>query len=180
MFRKKVIPFEVFSFSRFDRNSRKFLYHLSCLVPGRRYYASVIRFGSRGPGRSAEIRHLNQLTAITKQPFVHTYKCQASYGNTSEKERMLKIWKMAADFQNVYRYNASLCSSVVLAEVLEHYCKPVGENELSFVVVTCVFLLLVWFELPACLSLSYIWGRRCGCWLLVSLTKCGCCSSQII
>ena len=32
---KKVIPFEVFPFSRFYRNSRKFLYHFSTLtVPG--------------------------------------------------------------------------------------------------------------------------------------------------
>ena len=33
-----------------------------CLVPRPQYYASVIRFGSRGPGRSSEIRHQNQLT----------------------------------------------------------------------------------------------------------------------
>ena len=41
---------------------------------------------------------------------------------------------MAADFQNVYRYNVCLCSSVVSADVLEHNCNPAGENELSFVV----------------------------------------------
>ena len=52
---------------------------------------------------------------------------------------MLKIWKMAADFQNVYHYNAYLCSSVVLADVLEENCNPAGENELIFVVGTCVF-----------------------------------------
>ena len=37
-----------------------------CLVPGPQYYASVICFGSSGPGRksrSIEIRHRNQLTA---------------------------------------------------------------------------------------------------------------------
>ena len=33
-----------------------------------------------------------------------------------------------------------LCSSVVLADVLEHNCNPAGENELPFVVGTCVFL----------------------------------------
>ena len=46
--------------------------------------------------------------------------------------------------QNVYRYNVCLCSSVVLAHVLEYNCHPAGENELSlsFVVGTCVFLLL--------------------------------------
>ena len=54
---------------------------------------------------------------------------------------MLKILKMAADVRNVYRYNVTLCSSVVLADVLEHNCNTVGENELRFVVGTCVFLL---------------------------------------
>ena len=55
---------------------------------------------------------------------------------------MPKIRKMAADFQNVYRYNVSLCSSVVLADVSEHNSNPAGENELRFVVGTCVFLYL--------------------------------------
>ena len=36
------------------------------------------------------------------------------------RERMLKIWKTTADFQNVYSYNVCLCSSVVLADVLKH------------------------------------------------------------
>ena len=49
---------------------------------------------------------------------------------------------MAADFQDVYRYYVSLFSSVVLADVSEHYSNPAGENELHFVVGTCVFLLL--------------------------------------
>ena len=49
---------------------------------------------------------------------------------------------MAADFQSVYLYNVFLCLSVVLVDVLEHYCSPLGENELSFVVGTCFFLLL--------------------------------------
>ena len=63
---------------------------------------------------------------------------------------MLKIWNMVADFQNVYRYSACLCSSVVLADVLQHNCYPACENELSFVGGTCVFLLIEWFGLPAC------------------------------
>ena len=49
---------------------------------------------------------------------------------------------MVADFQNVYRYNVSLSSSVVLADVSEHNSNPAGENELLFAVGTCVFLLL--------------------------------------
>ena len=44
------------------------------------------------------------------------------------------------NFQNVYRYNVSLCPSVVLPDVSEHNSNPVGENELCFVVGTCVFL----------------------------------------
>ena len=55
---------------------------------------------------------------------------------------MLKISKMLADFQNVYRYNVSLCSLVVLADISEHNSNPAGENELRFVVGSCVFLLL--------------------------------------
>ena len=43
---------------------------------------------------------------------------------------------MAADFQNVYRYNVCLCSSVVLADVLERNRRPAGENELHVVVFT--------------------------------------------
>ena len=38
----------------------------------------------------------------------------------------------------IYRYNVSLCSSVVLADVSEHNSNPAGENELRFVVGTCV------------------------------------------
>ena len=38
----------------------------------------------------------------------------------------------------IYRYNVSLCSSVVLADVSEHKSNPAGENELRFVVGTCV------------------------------------------
>ena len=34
-FWKKVIPFEAFPFSRFDRNARKFLYHLSTITTAR-------------------------------------------------------------------------------------------------------------------------------------------------
>ena len=56
---------------------------------------------------------------------------------------MLKIGKVAADFQNVYRYNVYFCSSVVFADVFEHKCSPAGENKISFVVGTCVFLLVV-------------------------------------
>ena len=85
---------------------------------------------------------------------------------------MLKIWKMAADFQNVYRYYVCLCSSVVLADVLEHNCNPAGENKLRFVVGTCVFL-----SHSSVLPSELHRGKKCGCWLLVSLTKCGCCSS---
>ena len=50
---------------------------------------------------------------------------------------------MAADFQSVYHYNVFLCLSVVLVDVLEHYCSPGGEDEVSFVLDTCFLLLLV-------------------------------------
>ena len=84
---------------------------------------------------------------------------------------------MAADFQNAYRYNVSLCSSVVLADVSEHNSNPARENELRYVGGTCFFLLLAWFRIPACFRLSYIVGKYvdADCWF--SRTKCGCCSS---
>ena len=47
------------------------------------------------------------------------------------------------DFQNVHHYNVCLCSSVVLADVLEHNCNPAGENELSFVIGTFVLCFLL-------------------------------------
>ena len=65
-----------------------------------------------------------------------------------------------------------LCSSLVLADVLEHKCNPAGENELRFVVGTCVFL-----SHSSVLPPELHRGKKCGCWLLVSLTKCGCYSS---
>ena len=75
---------------------------------------------------------------------------------------------MAADFLNVYRYNVSLCSSVVLADVSEHNSNPAGENKLRFVVGTYVFLLLVWFGIPVSFRLSYIVGKNvdADCWFL--------------
>ena len=75
---------------------------------------------------------------------------------------------MAADFQNVYRYNVSLCSSVVLADVSEHNSNPASENELRFVVDTFVFLLLASFWIPACFRLSYIVEKNvdADCWFL--------------
>ena len=69
---------------------------------------------------------------------------------------------MATDFQNVYRYNAYLCSSVVLADALEENCNPAGENELIFVVGTCVSFASVirdYSVLPPELHR----GKKCGC-----------------
>ena len=91
---------------------------------------------------------------------------------------MLKIWKMAAHFRNLYRYNVCLCSSVVLTDVLEHNCNPAGENKLSFVVGTCGFLSLAWIGDSSLLPPELHHGKKSGCWLHVTLTKCGCCSSQ--
>ena len=53
-----------------------------CLVPRPHYYASVIRFGSRGPGRSSEIRHRNQLTAKALEKAVQELgKCDATFSH---------------------------------------------------------------------------------------------------
>ena len=66
--------------------------------------------------------------------------------------------KMAADFQNVYRYYMCLCSLVALADVLEHNCNPADENELRFVVGTCVFL-----SHSSVLPPELHRGKKCGC-----------------
>ena len=68
----------------------------------------------------------------------------------------------------IYRYNVSLCSSVVLADVSEHNSNPASENELRFVVDTFVFLLLASFWIPACFRLSYIVEKNvdADCWFL--------------
>ena len=60
--------------------------------------------------------------------FVHSYSARLFTVILLRK----KIWKMAADFQNVCSYYVCLCSSIVLADVLEHNCNPAGENELRF------------------------------------------------
>ena len=44
VFGKKVIPFEAFPFSRFDRNARKFLYHLSTICPQLQVPEKIDRF----------------------------------------------------------------------------------------------------------------------------------------
>ena len=43
-----------------------------------------------------------------------------------------KTWKMSADFQNNYRYNVCLCTSAVLADVLEHNCKSKRKTQVGF------------------------------------------------
>ena len=71
-------------------------------------------------------------------PFVHSYSARLFTVILLRKNT--KDLKDGSDFQNVYRYNVCLCSSLVLADVLAHKCNPAGENELRFVVGTCVFL----------------------------------------
>ena len=94
-------------------------------------------------------------------PFVHSYSARLF---TVILPR--KIWKMAADFQNVYLYNVYLCSSVVLVDVLKQNCNPAGENELCFVVGTCVFLCFhdSGFQ-RRCFRLSYTWEKM---WMLIA------------
>ena len=83
---------------------------------------------------------------------------------------------MAADFRNVYRYNVSLCLSVVLADVSEHNSNPAGENELRFVVGVFSFTYMIRDSgvLP---SELHRW-KNVDADLLVSRTICGCGSSQ--
>ena len=91
---------------------------------------------------------------------------------------MLKIWKMAANFQNVYRCNVSFCSSVVLADVSEHNSNPALQVKTNYVLWS---VLVFFFYLhDSGFRRASVWAtswEKCGCWWLVSRTKCGCCSS---
>ena len=104
-------------------------------------------------------------------PFVHSYIARLFTVILLRKNA--KDLKDGSDFQNVYRYNVCLCSSLVLADVLEHICNPAGEIELRFVVGTCVFL-----SHSSVLPPELHRGKKV--WMLiasVSLMKCGYCSS---
>ena len=103
-FREKI-PFGVFPFSHFSRNYRRFLYHLSNLLPAavhRRKNAKDLKDGVRFPKRLS-------IQCVSLSVLVLSSTC------------MIRA------------------SSVLL---------------------------------------SYIEGKHCGCWLLIFLTKYGCCSNQ--
>ena len=72
-------------------------------------------------------------------PFVHS--------NSARLFTVILLRKNAKDLKDGGRFPKRLSLqcvslSVVLVDVLEHICNPAAENELSFVVGTCVFLLL--------------------------------------
>ena len=89
-------------------------------------------------------------------PFVHSYSARLFTVILLRKNA--KDLKDGGRFQNVYRYYVCLCSLVVLADVLEHNCNPAGENELRFVVGTCVFL-----SHSRVLPPELHRGKKCGC-----------------
>ena len=70
---------------------------------------------------------------------------------------------MAADFQNGYRYNVNLCSSVVLGDVSEHNSSPAGENELRFVIGTLCFSFTCMIRDSGVLPSELHRGKKCGC-----------------
>ena len=76
------------------------------------------------------------------------------------------VHSYSARLQNVYRYNVCLCPSVVLADVLEHNRNRSSEDELSFVVGTCVFFYLHDSGFQRASALSYIVGKNvdADCW----------------
>ena len=84
---------------------------------------------------------------------------------------MLKIWKIAADFQNVYRYCVSLLVGSVGGRFRTHL-QPCRWKRITF----CGRYLCFSFTFQRASAWATSW-EKCGCWLLVSLTKCGCCSS---
>ena len=91
-------------------------------------------------------------------PFVHSYSARLF--------TVILLRKNAKDLKDGGRfpkrlsfiYYVCLCSSVVLADVLEHICNPAGENELRFVVGTCVFL-----SHSSVLPPELHRGKKCGC-----------------
>ena len=87
-------------------------------------------------------------------PFGHSYSARLFTVILLRKNA--KDLKDGSDFQNVYRYNVCLCSSLVLADVLEHKCNPAGESELRFVV--GVFL-----SHSSVLPPELHRGEKCGC-----------------
>ena len=103
--------------------------------------------GGKFSGKGNTFRGISFFSLLPKfpkisVPFVHSYSARLFTLILPRKNAKDLKLKTVADFQNAYRYNACLCSSVVLADVLKHNCNPAGKNELSFVVDTCVFLLL--------------------------------------
>ena len=79
---------------------------------------------------------------------------------------MLKIWKMAADFQNVYRCNASLCSSVVLADVSDHNEQPCRWKRITFCGRYLCFSFTCMIRDSGVLPSELHCGKKFECWFL--------------
>ena len=135
MFGKKVIPFEVFPFSRFYRNSRKFLYHLSILTSARLLAVKLPR-------------------------------------------------KKAKDLKDSGRFPKRLSSQCVSSLVgsvggrLRTQLQPCRWKRIKFCGRYLCFSFTYVVRASSVLPPELHRGKKCGCWLLVSRTKCGCCSSQ--
>ena len=106
-------------------------------------------------------------------PFVHTHQCQA-LSRSYFRERMLKILNMAADFQNVYRCNVCLFSSVVLADVLVSRCvtfvtllSPAGIFPVAVTFLTTISLVALCILEK--MSLNFI--QRIRCYRLLKISK---------
>ena len=82
---------------------------------------------------------------------------------------MLKIWKIAADFQNVYRYCVSLLVGSVGGRFRTHL-QPCRWKRITF----CGRYLCFSFTFQRASAWATSWEKM---WMLISLTKCGCCSS---
>ena len=78
---------------------------------------------------------------------------------------------MAADFQNVYRYYVSLLVGSVGGR-FRTQLQPCRWKRITF----CGRYLCFSFTFQRASTWATSW-EKCGCWLLVSLKKCGCCSS---
>ena len=90
---------------------------------------------------------------------------------------VILLRKNAKDMKDGGRFPKRLslqCVSLLVGSVGVRFRTQLQLTKTNYVLWS---VLVFFFHIPACFRLNYIVGKKCGCWLLVSLTKCECCSS---
>ena len=88
VFGKKVIPFEVFPFSRFDRNARKFLYHLSTITSARETRPFRLLFNRNNPFFWQMIQHIPIFFFLVQNVQFHLWKHSHRKFHSNDKPSM--------------------------------------------------------------------------------------------